>query len=349
MRSILVIMLVLVCASVQAQDAPRGGRGRNNAAAAEGGAPERGGGRQLSKLIEGPDLGFKPVPNPLPLPPGMMFGALAGVVINSQEHIFVYGGTRPELTAANADPLPLVEFDRDGKFIRAWGGELNYKSPHGFRIDSNDNFWLSDIGDHTVRKLNPKGELVMTLGTPGKAGVWDEKTGSRTFNQPTDLWIAPNGDIFVGQGHGGQGDPRILRFDKNGKYITSWSGKVDGPAAFSNVHAVTMDPQGRVWVGDRTAKKILIFDVDGKYIKSIQMSVYVCSFFPAKNGQLYMLSGWDGQILKLDWDANILGATGKPGRGLNQYGEAESMAINSKGEIYVADKINDYVQKLTPR
>ena len=121
---------------------------------------------------------------------------------------------------------------------------------------------------------------------------------------------------------------------------------MDGPGAFSNVHAVTMDPQGRVWVGDRTAKKILIFTVDGKFVQSIQMDVYVCSFFVAKDGQPYMLTGWDGQILKIDWNGKILAATGKPGRGLNQYGEAESLAINDKGEMFVADKVNDYVQKL---
>ena len=131
--------------------------------------------------------------------------------------------------------------------------------------------------------------------------------------------------------------------------ITLWSGKVNGPEAFSNVHAVIMDPDNQVWVGDRAAKKVLVFDVNGKLVKTIQMPVYVCSFYVAKNGQLYMLSGWDGQILKMDWEGQILAATGKPGRGLNQYGEAESMAINSKGEIFVADKVNDYVQKLIPK
>ena len=75
---------------------------------------------------------------------------------------------------------------------------------------------------------------------------------------------------------------------------------VTGPAAFTNVHEITMDPRGRVWVGDRGAKKILIFDVDGRYLESIQMDVYVCSFYVAKDGQLYMLSGWDGQIIKRD-------------------------------------------------
>src|SRR5678816_2942676 len=99
---------------------------------------------------------------------------------------------------------------------------LGYSSPHGFRIDDADNFWVTDIGNHTVMKLNPKGDILITLGTKGKAGVWDEAAGNHTLNQPTDIALAKNGDVFVGQGHGGgaNSDPRILRFDKNGKYIT---------------------------------------------------------------------------------------------------------------------------------
>src|SRR5207244_113608 len=102
---------------------------------------------------------------------------------------------------------------------------------------------------------------------------------TRTFYQPTDIALGSDGDIFVAQGHGGNGgDPRVLRFDRNGKYLNSWSGKVDGPAAFSNVHAITLDLDGNLWVGDRAAKKILLFKKDGSYVKSIQMPVYVCGF-----------------------------------------------------------------------
>jgi len=132
--------LVLVCSlSVLAQEAGRGGAQGARGGAAQGG---RGGVRQLSAPIEAPDLGVRPVPNPLPLPTGMAFGSLAGVVVNSKQHIFVYTGTRPELTLHKADPLPLVEFDPDGKFIRAWGAELKSDSPHGFRMDKEDNFYL---------------------------------------------------------------------------------------------------------------------------------------------------------------------------------------------------------------
>lgn len=310
---------------------------------AGGGRPAR----QLSKLIEGPDLGYKPVANPLPMPAGMAYGSTAGVQINSKGHIFVFMGVRPDQKLNNMAFGPMVEFDPDGRFVRAWGEALDVSSPHGFRIDSEDNFWLTDIGDHTVTKLNPKGELLFRIGTKGKAGVWDEASGSRTLSQPTDLVIARNGDIIIGQGHGGAGDPRVLKFDKNGKYIASWSGKTEGPAAFADVHTVIFAPDGNLWVGYRSAKRILVFTPDGKFVRGIQMPVYVCSFYiHEKTNQLYMTSGWDGQILKLDWNANILAATGSPGVGLNKYGESMGLAISSRDEIFVGDKINDVVQKL---
>ncbi len=283
----------------------------------------------------GPDLGYVPLPDALPLPPGMTYASVAAIDINSKGHIFVF----------ERAPVPLLEFDRDGKFIRAFGEGLAARS-HGLRIDSHDNIWITDVAENTVTKLNPQGEPVMTLGTRGPAGEWNEAAGSRRFNQPVDLAFAPNGDVFVAQGHGGP-DPRIFRFDKNGKLITQWSGKVDGPASFSLPHTLTLDPKGNLYVADREAKKILVFDVNGKYIRTIQKDTRICAFYVTKDKQLYMTSGTDGQLEKLDWNGKILGITGGgQGKGPDQYGEAHYMTIDAQGDIYVADTGLKRVQKL---
>jgi hypothetical protein len=98
------------------------------------------------------------------------------------------------------------------------------------------------------------------------------------------------------------------------------------------------------------ALRILIFDPNGKYIRSIQKANLVCGFYVAKGQQLYMTSGWDGQIEKLDWSGRILGITGGgQGKGLGQYGEAHFMAMDARGDIYVADTRNDRVQKLVKK
>lgn len=288
-----------------------------------------------SQLDVGPSLGYTAVPNPLPLPEGMKYGGVAAVGVNSKGHIIVY----------HRLPVPLIEFDENGKFIRTFGQGLSAR-PHGMRIDAQDNIWITDVNENTVTKLNPQGEPVMTLGTRGPGGDWNEATGSRHFNQPVNLAIAPNGDIFVAQGHGAP-DPRIFRFDKNGKLITQWSGKVDGPAAFAFPHAIALSPQGDVYVGDRMAMHIQVFDRNGKYKRTIQKANLVCGFYVSKDKQLYMTSGFDGQIEKLDWnDGRILGIVGGgPGKGLGQFGEAHYMTMDAKGDIYVADTMNNGVQK----
>ncbi len=304
--------------------------------AAENGAPTAAP-RQV-KLAEGPDLGYVAVPDALPLPEGMHYGGVAAVAINSKGHIFVY----------HRAPVPLIEFDQGGKFLRAFGEGLSTR-PHGMRIDAQDNLWITDVNDNTVIKLNPRGETVMTLGTRGPAGEWNEAAGIRRFNQPTDLAFDSNGDVLIAQGHGGP-DPRVFRFDAHGKLLAQWSGKVDGPAAFAFPHTIAVGPGGDVYVADRQVKRILVFDRDGKYKRTIQNDNLVCGFYVSKDVQFYMTTGQDGQIEKLDWNGRILAVTGDgPGKALGQYGEAHYMTMDARGDIYVADTQLNHVQKLVKK
>ena len=140
------------------------------------------------QAIEGPDLGYRPiaVAAAFDLPAGAGFESVAAVDIDSRRHLYVLH---------RADQA-LMEFDADGQFIRAFGEGLFARS-HGLRIDAEDNLWVTDVSDHVVMKLNPEGEVLLTLGTRGEAGEWDEAAGSRLFNQPNDVAIGPNGNIFV--------------------------------------------------------------------------------------------------------------------------------------------------------
>jgi DNA-binding beta-propeller fold protein YncE len=201
-----------------------------------------------------------------------------------------------------------------------------------------------------VMKLNPQGKIIMTLGTRCQTGTWDEAAGKHLFNQPTDLGIGPNGDIFVSTGHGGD-DPRIVRFDKNGKFITTWSLKEanDGPTDRHDIHTMVVDSRGTVFAADREQKRIRVFDSTGKHLRDIKMDYLVSGLYINKDGSLWMVSGQDGQVMKLDWNGKLLGATGKPGKGTNEYGEAHMMTMGGQDEIYVADTVNNRVQKLVKR
>lgn len=286
-----------------------------------------------------PELDYAAVENPLPLPAGTTMGASASVSFDSRGHLYVL--TR----GAQA----LFEFDPNGKFIRAFGEGLFMRS-HGLHIDREGNIWATDVGAHVVIKLSPQGQVLLTLGTKGQAGEWNEAAQSRKLNQPNDVAVARNGDIFVVQGHtpGAMGDPRVLKFDKSGNFIKSWGGKGKGPGQFQVAHGIAIDAKGLLWVADRENQRIQIFDADGKFIRELKYAGVPCGV--AIGGEyIYMVNGFAGQIVRMDLDGNVLGVTGKVGKGVGQFGEAHFVAVSPKGEIYVADSVNAAVQKFVKR
>ena len=285
---------------------------------------------------EAPVLDYVAVADPLPVPSNVNMGASSDVAFDSKGHLFVL----------SRGAQPITEFDENGKFIRSFGDGLFTRS-HGLRIDKDGNIWATDVGAHTVMKLSPKGEVLLTLGTKGKAGEWNEAAQSRLFNEPNDIVFAPNGDFFVTQGHtpgAGKGDPRVLKFDKNGNFLKTWGGKGTEPGKFDVAHGIAIDAKGLLWVTDRENQRIQIFDQDGKYIREVKYAGLPCSL-DIGSQYIYMVNGFAGQLLRLDLDGKVLAATGKPGNGVGEFGEAHFIAVSPKGEIYVADSVNRAVQK----
>jgi sugar lactone lactonase YvrE len=148
--------------------------------------------------------------------------------------------------------------------LKTFGAGM-FVSPHKLSVDKDGNVWLADNGGNQVFKLNQDGKVLLTLGKKGVAG-----TGMDEFDAPTDIAIAANGDIFVGDGHSGggtaTGNARIMKFDKNGKFITTWGKKGMGPGEFDVIHTLAFDSRGRLFVGDRQNNRIQIFDQNGKFV-----------------------------------------------------------------------------------
>jgi sugar lactone lactonase YvrE len=289
---------------------------------------------------EAPALDYVAVADPLPVPATVNMGASSSVAFDAKGHLFVLSrGTQA-----------ITEFDENGKFIRAFGEGLFTRS-HGLRIDKDGNIWTTDVGAHTVMKLSPQGAVLLTLGTKGKAGEWNEAAGTRLFNEPNDIVFAPNGDFFVSQGHSpgpGKGDPRVLKFDKNGNFIKTWGGKGTEPGKFDVAHGMAMDAKGQLWVTDRENQRIQIFDQDGKFIREIKYAGLPAALDIGKQ-YIYMVNGFTGQVLRLDLDGKVLAVTGKAGNGVGEFGEAHFIAVSPKGEIYVADSVNRAVQKFVKK
>ena len=287
---------------------------------------------------QAPELEMTPILDPLPIPAGMTMGAPAAVAFDARGHLFVL--TR----GAQA----FWEYDDKGAFVRTFGDR--FTRAHGLRIDRAGNLWATDVGAHTVMKFNSAGELLMTIGTKGQAGTWDEAAGARLLNQPNDVAVSSTGDIFVAQGHtpGPNGDARVLKFDKTGRLLTQWGGHGTDAGRFEVAHSVAFDAEGALWVADRENQRIQVFDTNGKYLREMKYAGVPCAFEIGRDF-VYMVNGFAAQVLRLDLKGNVLAATGKPGKGAGEFGEAHFIAVSPRGELYVADSVNGNLQKYVSR
>jgi DNA-binding beta-propeller fold protein YncE len=282
-----------------------------------------------------PELDYVAVPDPLPIPAGTTMGAPASVAFDAKGHLWV-------LTRG---PQPLFEFDPNGAFVRAFGEGL-FTRTHGLRFDADGNIWVSDVGAHIVVKMSPAGQTLLTLGVKGEPGVWDEAAGSRRLNQPNDVAFGRGGEVFVVQGHtpGADGDPRVLKFDRTGRFLKSWGGKGKTPGKFEVAHGIAIDAKGLLWVTDRENQRIQIFDADGGFVREIKYAGLPCAL-DIGSQYIYMVNGFAGQILRLDLNGTVLAATGKPGKGVGEFGEAHFITVSPKGDLFVADSVNGTLQR----
>lgn len=307
------------------------------------------------------------------LPAGQSWGALNGVAIdNDGESVWAVSrcGANPNIppgasafqydSCAGSEVAPVMKFDPQGRLQTAFGAGM-FIFPHKVYVDADNNIWVIDgrgVNDrerkaypdekgkgHTVVKFSPQGQVLMTLGKAGVAG-----NPPQALDQPNSIVVAPNGDIFIAEGHGGQtpGAPpdtvsRISKFSKDGRFIKSFGKLGSGPGEFKLPHDITMDPQGRLFVADRGNMRIQILDQDGQFIDAwYQFSRP--SGIAIRDGLVYVADsesngvaphpGWkrgirigrlsDGQVLYRIPDPLEMPGTSA----------AEGVAVDAKGNVY---------------
>jgi DNA-binding beta-propeller fold protein YncE len=170
-----------------------------------------------------------------------------------------------ENSCAGRTEAPILKYDRDGRLLASWGQGM-FVFPHGATVDRSGNLWVTDArGEngrgHQVFKFSPGGKVLMALGRAGQSG-----SGSALFDQPTDVVIAPGGDIFVTDSHRNGVNNRVVRFRSDGTFVKEWGRKGSGRGELSEPHTIAMDSRGRLFVGDRENNRIQIFDQDGGFI-----------------------------------------------------------------------------------
>jgi DNA-binding beta-propeller fold protein YncE len=215
-------------------------------------------------LVVAQDAAWRAMSGWAQMPAGRTWGSTSTLDVDRSGNVWVFERCGANACDDSALP-PIIQFDAAGKFVRSFGAGL-FVFPHGIHVDREGNVWVADASGkagkgHVVVKFNREGKVLLTLGKPGVAG-----DSTETFNRPSAVITAPNGDIFVSDGHGGESNARIMKFAKDGKFIKTWGTKGAGPGEFGELHGIALDSSGRVFVADRGNNRIQIFNAEGKYI-----------------------------------------------------------------------------------
>ena len=182
------------------------------------------------------------------LPDGWSFKEVGGVGVDSNDNVYVF----------NRGEHPMMVFDRDGNFLRSWG-EGQYPRAHGVHMAPDDTIYLTDDGDHFVRKCTLDGKVLLELGVPGKPAPY---MSGEPFHRCTHTALSPKGDIYVSDGYG---NSRVHKYSPDGKLLMSWGEPGTDPGEFNIVHNICCDADGWVYVADRENHRVQVFDGNGKY------------------------------------------------------------------------------------
>ncbi len=320
-------------------------------------------GQRANAQASDPPNPYRAVEGWVKLPDERKWGQTISVDVDPDgKSIWVFercGGT----TCDGSDVAPILKIDASGKVVKSFGAGM-FIFPHGLHVDRDGNVWVTDGRGkdgkgHQAIKLSPDGKVLMTLG---KAGITGD--GPDAFNSPSDVLVAPNGDIFVADGHGGNTNARIVKLAKDGTFIKAWGKKGSGPGEFALPHRFALDSSGRLFVADRANSRIQIFDQDGKYLAEWKQFGRPSGLFIDKNDVIYVAdsesntiqnpgfkrglyigSAKDGKVSALIPDPLPVKEGSGPGTG----SAAEGVAADADGIVYGAEvdarKLVRYVKK----
>jgi DNA-binding beta-propeller fold protein YncE len=269
-------------------------------------------------------------------PPGLVLGEVGAVGVDKQDNVYVF----------NRGDHPMMVFDREGNFVRAWGEGL-FPRAHGLHMAPDGTVFLTDDGDHTVRQCTLDGKVLLTIGVPGKPAKF---MSGEPFHRCTHTALSPSGDIYVSDGYG---NARVHKYASDGRHLMSWGECGTQPGQFNLVHNITCDPDGWVYVADRENHRIQVFDGNGKYEAQFNNLHRPCALFQPYCSCPICYVGELGPATRTNRDypnlgprlsiidnkGNLLARIGGllPGIAEGDYMGPHGLAVDSRGDIYVAE------------
>jgi sugar lactone lactonase YvrE len=242
---------------------------------------------------------------------------------------------------AKSNLAPIMKFDPSGKMVANFGAGM-FNFPHGLGLDRDGNVYVTDgRGEagkgHTVVKFSPDGKVLMTLGQPGVAG-----DGPDTFNAPSDVAVAANGDIYVADGHGEKTNARVVKLSKDGKFIKAWGKVGKAPGEFDTLHGIALDSSGNVYVADRSNSRIQVFDGDGKFLAEWKQFGRPSNVSIDKNDAIYVTDDQSDEKRNPGFQKGVRIGNAKDGKVSAfiaddpKLGSPEGVAADDQGNIYGA-------------
>jgi sugar lactone lactonase YvrE len=284
------------------------------------------------------------------LPAGRKFGQAIKVQVDHSDgkSIWVFdrcGGNDCGDSTLN----PVQKFDASGKFVTGFGGGM-FNQPHGFYVDREGNVWVADERARNgkgsvVVKFSPEGKVLMMLGKPGQPG-----NNNELLDGPSAVVVAPNGDVYVADGHGTRTNDRIVKYDKTGKFITSWGKHGKAAGEFDTPHGIALDSGGRVYVADRANNRVQVFEPDGKFVAEWKQFGRPSDVAFDKNDNIYVADsqsspannpGFKQGIRIGSKDGKVTGFIPEPSAEL---GTPEGVGVDEAGNVY-----GGYTEKKTVR
>ena len=282
---------------------------------------------------------YRVVENWAKLPDGWEFMDVGAVACDSKDRVYVF--CRGE--------HPMIVFDRDGNFIKSWG-EGVFKRAHGLHIDRNDHLYCTDDGDHTVRKCDTDGKVLLTLGIPGKPAPF---MSNEPFHRCTHTALSPKDEIYVSDGYG---NSCVHKYSPDGRLLKTWGETGTGPGQFNLVHNIVTDDDGWVYVADRENHRVQVFDGNGRYETEWKNLHRPCGLYCAcgKGAKPLFFVGELGPGMPVNLKYKNLGPRlsivdaqgrlvarlgGEDGGGIEvgRFMAPHGLALDSRGDIYVGE------------